>query len=191
MKISNCRILKRFGAALSGIVLFWVAASSPPAIRAETLSGEGGGKKEKIYISSESLVANDSEKFAEFIGKVKAVQGNTEILSDRLKIYYEGNPRKSSSEPTQKAETARDSIKKIVAVGNVRITFDDTVAESREAVYTTSDRILVLSGPNAKVTKASSGEISGSKISINRESGQIKFEGDVEGVFFPGEGDLN
>ncbi len=159
-----------------------------PVVRAETSPAAG---KDKIHISSESLVANDAEKYAEFIGHVKAVQGDTKIIADRLKIYYEGNPRQSSAEPAKNAGSAGDSIKKIVAVGNVKITFDGTVAESREAVYTTADRILVLSGPNARVTKADSGEISGTKISINRESGQIKFEGNVEGLFFPGQKGLN
>ncbi len=158
-------------------------AQSPPA--------DGAERKEKIHISSESLVVNDADKFAEFIGNVRAVQGTTEIVSDRLKIYYEGNPRQVSGGDAGGPGRTGDSIKKIVATGNVKIHFDDTVAESREAVYTTADRILVLSGPNSKVTKPSSGEISGSKISINRESGQIKFEGNVEGLFFPGEKGLN
>lgn len=191
MKILNCSALERLFGTLPVILLVLFAATCPPGIQAETLPAGDPAQKEKIHISSENLVVNDAEKYAEFIGNVKAVQGNTEILSNRLKIYYEGNPRKSSGEASGNAEASRDSIKRIVAVGNVKITFDDTVAESREAVYTTSDRILVLSGPNSKVTKASSGEISGSKISINRESGQIKFEGDVEGIFFPGEKGLD
>ena len=173
------------------ILLGVFAIAFPPAIQAETSPVGGVAKKEKIHISSESLVVNDSEKYAEFIGNVKAVQGNTEIISNRLKIYYEGNPRKSSGEASGNAGATGDSIKKIVAIGNVKISFDDTVAESREAVYTTSDRILVLSGPNSKVTKPSSGEISGSKILINRDTGQIKFEGNVEGIFFSGEKGLN
>jgi lipopolysaccharide transport protein LptA len=167
------------------------AAVCPPAAPAQSPTAVGVERKEKIHISSESLVVNDAEKFAEFIGNVKAVQGTTEIVSDRLKIYYEGNPRPASGGAPEGDGEARDSIKRIVATGHVKIHFDDTVAESREAVYTTADRILVLSGPNSKVTKPSSGEISGSKISIHRDSGQIKFEGNVEGLFFPGEKGLN
>lgn len=175
-------------------LLIWLgifAAARPAWTQAEASPVGGAAQKENIHISSESLVVNDTEKFAEFIGNVKAVQGNTEIVSNRLKIYYEGNPRKPSDETPKNAGARGDSIKKIVAIGNVKISFDDTVAESREAVYTTSDRMLVLTGPNAKVTKPSSGEISGSKIFINRDSGQIKFEGRVEGIFFSGEKGLN
>jgi lipopolysaccharide transport protein LptA len=177
---------KRFLSPLV-LLLVWCAAAYPVAVRAQESKIGASAQKEKIHIASESLVVNDAEKYAEFIGGVKAVQGQTVIVSDRLKIYYEGSPRKSSGAAPGDAGATGDSIKKIVATGNVKITFEDTLAESREAVYTTADRMLVLSGPNAKVTKTNSGTISGSKISINRESGQIKFEGKVEGLFFPGE----
>ena len=65
------------------------------------------------------------------------------------------------------------------------------VAEAREAVYTTADRILVLSGPDSRVTRPDSGTISGSRITVERETGRIRFEGNVEGVFIPGEKGLN
>ena len=191
MKILNYSTLERVFGAFFFMVFLWVGDAIPPAVLAETPPANRSDEKEKIHITSESLVVNDAEKYAEFIGNVKALQGDTEILSDRLKIYYEGNPRAYPDKSNPKSDAGRDSIQKIVATGNVRITFDDTVAESREAVYTTVDRILVLSGPNSKVTKSSSGEISGSKISINRESGQIRFDGNVQGVFFPGEKGLN
>jgi len=196
VKILSCSDMRRLLETVPVFLIVFLAAAYAPATRAETLPSEGKARKEKIQVSSESLVMNDTEKFAEFIGNVRVVQGDTEIVSNRLKIYYEGNPRKpsddaSAKEASAKDDTGGDSIKKIVATGNVKITFDDTVAHSREAVYTTSDRILVLSGPNSRVSKASSGEISGSKIVIDRESGQIKFEGNVEGVFFPGEKGLD
>lgn len=176
---------RRFRILLMAL-LVGCAAACPGVPLAEDRIG-APAKNEKIHISSESLVVNDAEKYAEFIGGVKAVQGQTVILSDRLKIYYEGNPRKPAGAGAESAGATGDSIQRIVATGNVRITFEDTLAESREAVYTTADRILVLSGPNAKVTKTNSGTISGSRISINRESGQIRFEGKVEGLFYPGE----
>ncbi|MFW5855374.1 MAG: LptA/OstA family protein, partial [Thermodesulfobacteriota bacterium] len=37
---------------------------------------------ERIHITADSLVADDNEKFAEFSGNVKAVQGGTEITAD-------------------------------------------------------------------------------------------------------------
>ncbi|GBC62627.1 lipopolysaccharide transport periplasmic protein LptA [Desulfonema ishimotonii] len=141
-----------------------------------------------IHISAESLMADDLKKYAEFIGQVRAVQGGTVITSDRLRLYYEGNP---DSTDTTKAGTAQGGIKKIVATGSVRIEFDDMVAEGQEAVYTTGDRVLVLSGPDARVIREKSGTVSGSKITVHRDDGRIKFEGGVTGVFYPGEKGLD
>jgi len=142
-------------------------------------------KKERIHISAQRLIADDTEKYAEFIGNVKAVQGSTTINSDSLKIYYEARTENQIKEQTQ------DSIKKIIATGNVKIKFDDIDAQAEEVIYTTKDRVLILNGPGAKVIKKGSGSTSAKKITIYRDSGQIQFEGGVEGIFFPGEKDLN
>ena len=143
---------------------------------------------EPINISADSLMADDVRKFAEFIGNVKAVQGTTEITAERMKIYYQGNP-----DPGVAAvkEGEAGGIQKIVATGNVTILFDDMTAKGQEAVYTMADRLLVLTGPGATVTKTDSGTMSGAKNYVYRETGRIQFEGDVKGVFYPKDKGLN
>ncbi len=153
--------------------------------------GKENKEAERIHITADSLVADDNEKFAEFSGNVKAVQGGTEIRADRLRILYQGSPAAGETGETDPTGGPQDSIQRIIAVGAVRITFDEMVAHAQEAVYTTADRILVLSGPDSRVTRPDSGTISGSRITVERETGRIRFEGNVEGVFIPGEKGLN
>jgi len=153
--------------------------------RAESVSPEK--KTEKIQISAQNLEADDAKKYAEFSGNVRVVQGETVITSDRLKIYYEGNPTRSE----KNTKGSGDAIQKIVASGNVKIRFDNMDAQAAEAVYTTADRIMVLSGPGAQIRKTDSGEISGNKIIIHRDDGRIRFEGGVQGFLMPGEKGLN
>ncbi|QTA78619.1 Organic solvent tolerance-like N-temrinal domain-containing protein [Desulfonema limicola] len=161
----------------------------------DSLPAKKGAEKERIHISAQSLVADDNEKYAEFIGNVKAVQGDTTINSESLKIYYEGQAEKQIKDQTDKSKNTpgqgQDSIKKIVATGSVKIKFDEIDAQAHEVIYTTIDRVLILNGPGAKVIKKGSGSTTANKITIYRDSGQIKFEGGVEGVFFPGQRDLN
>lgn len=147
--------------------------------------GPGAAGPEKgvpVQITAENLVADDREKTAEFSGNVRAAQGDTVILADRLTIRYAGNPMAADG-----SGGGDGGIRELVAVGNVRITFDDIVAESPRAVYTTDDRVLVLTGPGSRVTRADSGTISGPRIVVHRDDGRIRFEGGVEGLFFPGE----
>lgn len=161
----------------------WAAAQSP--------AGKAGNGSQRIQISAESLEADDAKKYAEFAGNVRAVQGETVIASDRLKIYYEGNPAAQGDKKETSAKNTGDAIQRIVASGNVKIRFDNMDAQASEAVYTTSDRILILSGPGAIIRKPDSGEITGNKIIIHRDDGRIRFEGGVEGFLLPGERGLN
>ncbi len=153
--------------------------------------GQEKKEAERIHITADTLVADDNENFAEFSGNVRAIQGGTEITANRLRILYQGGPAPGESEQSDAAAGPQDSIRRIIATGSVRITFDEMVAEAREAVYTTADRILVLSGPDSRVTRPDSGTISGSQITVERDTGRIRFEGDVEGIFIPGEKGLN
>lgn len=152
----------------------------------KTAPKEAKDTGEPIQISADSLLADDIQKFAEFIGNVKAVQGTTEITADRMKIFYRGNPDPGTSDPG-----GTGAIEKIVATGNVNILFDDMTATGREAVYTMADRLLVINGPGATVTKPESGTMSGARILVYRETGRIQFEGNVKGVFYPGDKGLN
>lgn len=160
------------------------SAAQPASPKAESGS-------QRIQISAESLEADDAKKYAEFAGNVRAVQGETVITSDRLKIFYEGNPASRDEKKEKALENTGDAIQKIVASGNVKIRFDNMDAQASEAVYTTADRILVLSGPGARIRKPDSGEITGNKIIIRRDDGRIRFEGGVEGFLLPGEKGLN
>ena len=140
---------------------------------------------EKIYITADKLISDNPNGYAEFIGNVRANQGETVITADRLKIFY----KKNLAEETKPA-IGQESIHQIVAKGNVKIKFDNRVAESQQAVYNTETSVLVLSGENSRIISGSDA-ISGEKITFYRTDGRIAVEGGdkerVEAVFFAGE----
>ena len=125
----------------------------------------------KIHITADRLIAEGNSNNAEFIGNVRAVQETTVITSNKLKIFYKKDS--SGIEDNSKGE---ESIKEIIATGNVKILFDDKIAETEQAVYTAETRILVLNGPNSKITSGKN-TISGSKITFFRDDGRINVEG--------------
>lgn len=146
----------------------------------------------KIRISSDSMMADSQSKFVEFVGNVKASQGDTVITADRLKIFYK--EVKAEAKEAKKELQGSNSVDKVVAQGNVRVQLEDKVAETQEAVYTTSDRILVLSGEDSRLISGND-SITGSKITFYRDSGRVKVESSgkksVEAVVFSGEKGLN
>ena len=131
---------------------------------------EGDNKKaEKIHVSADELLSDTNGKYAEFIGNVKATQGNTTITSERLKILYNNFPDSKS-----KKASSEESIEKIIAKGNVVILFDDKTAKTDEAEYNIKARTLVLTGPASKISFGNN-FITAPEIIIDRNSGKMKF----------------
>ncbi|MBW1840375.1 MAG: hypothetical protein JRF27_08085 [Deltaproteobacteria bacterium] len=145
---------------------------------------KGINPEEKIRITANKLISDSEAKWAEFIGNVKAVQGSNMIMADSIKIFYTGGLEKDN-----KTASGGDAIKEIVAKGNVKVHFDNRVAVTRQAVYTTEKRVLVLSGDGSRITSGDD-SISGEKITVYRDDGRVEVEGgsgkQVEAVFHSG-----
>ncbi|MEA3415084.1 MAG: lipopolysaccharide transport periplasmic protein LptA [Thermodesulfobacteriota bacterium] len=142
----------------------------------------------KIHITSDKLIADNEAMLAEFIGNVVAIRGTDVITADRLKIFY-----KKGVDKKEKPAAGEEMIKKIVANGNVVIKFDDKVARAQQAVYTAKTGIIVLTGPNSKVTSGNN-FISGEKITMYRSDDRMIVEGGkekrVEAVFYSKDNNL-
>jgi lipopolysaccharide export system protein LptA len=131
------------------------------------------GPKEPLEIVADRLVSNNNEKYAEFSGSVKAVQGKFSVTSDTLRVYYEGdlaNPSQGKNEGKGK-----DAIKKIVATGKVVIVTEQYTAESQRAEYLLETDVLTLTGPGSRVASGQN-TITGSKIVLNRGEGKALVE---------------
>ncbi len=139
---------------------------------------------EDLHATSDKVIFDSTERYAEMIGNVKVTQGQTIITAGALRIYYrEGNQQRSNELP------GNESIEKIVATNNVRIELDSGIAISNEAVYHADRKTIVLSG-QAKLIRGEN-SISGSKITINRENGRVTVESSdkepVEALIFSNE----
>jgi len=132
-------------------------------------SRNNAGEK-KIHVTADRMIAASDSNNAEFIGNVRVTQEKTVITADRIKISYN---KDAGAKEKQKGE---DSIKEITATGNVKIWFDDKIAESPQAVYIADTRVLVLTGSVSKITSGNN-SISGSKITFSRNDGRINVEG--------------
>ena len=130
----------------------------------------GQPDNEPIQIVADQLISYNEEKYAEFIGNVKVTQGKFTITSDKLRIYYQGELLDD-----EKKGGDEELLKKIIATGNVKISSEQYNAEADRAEYDTTEKTVILSGENAKVISGKN-SITGSKISLNQKSGQVKVE---------------
>jgi lipopolysaccharide transport protein LptA len=128
------------------------------------------GSREPIEIVADRLIANNTEKWADFTGSVKTTQGTFSMTSDALRIYYEGdlmNPPKDKS--------TQQSIQRIVATGRVHIVSDRYVADTERAEHVLATDVLTLIGPNSRVVSGKN-TLTGSKIVLLRSEGKAFVE---------------
>ena len=140
---------------------------------------------EQIQIVADKLITNNTEKFAEFVGDVHASQGNFEITAERLRIYYRDDPDRNKDQTG-----SQESIKRIVANGNVQISSEKYEAKTDQVEYDLDTQVIVLIGENSTVTSGKN-ILTGSKITVYRKNGQITVERSpqkrVKAVFYPKE----
>lgn len=185
------RARRRFQAAIDPVwvmqVLFMILAPMllSSAVVAEDQEQENAANAgdDQIQIVADKLITNNEEKFAEFSGDVRASQGAFVITSDRLRIYYQANPDNAGE------QVGRDeSIKQVVASGNVLVSNGKYTAETDRAEYDLETQVVVLIGENSTL-KSNKNILTGSKITVDRKTGQMKVESDpqkrVKAVFYP------
>ena len=165
----NCKC-NRLAAAFLAVFLW--AAAPLPAAAADSTPGQADPSADsspqpagKIDIRSDRLDIDNEKRIADFSGNVVARQAETVIEADRLQVYY----KESGGESV-------DTLEKIVATGNVRIQFENGLAETPEAVYSMDKRVFVLTGAGSRVTSGKS-HIAGEKITLRRDDGRVTVEG--------------
>ena len=171
------------GFTASALVLTFLAIFCPVTAFAEEQEKvqDQQPAEEPIQITADRLESNAEQQYAEFIGNVKASQGNLKINSDTLRIYYSGDLINRDKQASNE-----NMLNKIVAKGNVEIFSDQYEARTEEAQYDVKTMTIVLAGENSTVTSGKN-SLSGSKIILYRADGRVKVEGGknrVNAVFF-------
>ena len=136
-------------------------------------------KDKKLNVTSDKMVALKDSSMVEFIGNVKATREDAVILADSIKVFINSSETKAQG---------KNSLKKIIATGNVEYTAGERKAFADKAVYTTKDEILILTGKTAKLISGTS-HVTGKKITLFRNEDRAIVESDgktrVQAVFNP------
>ncbi len=147
--------------------------------------------KGPIRISSNKMVAMDKQNQVVFSGNVVARRGDMTIYSDKLTVVYKRLKKsRMARHGTANRSTQNNlrKIQKIIAVGNVRVTGNNTIATAKCATYIRSRDILVLEG-NATVQRGKS-RIQGDTITIyineDRSVAESGKNHRVEATIYPG-----
>jgi lipopolysaccharide export system protein LptA len=185
MKIRSCNSMGHLVAICLAIAvgLFFEAICGDQATAAEP---EQQQSKSPIEITADMMMTDSQMHAAVFSGNVTATQGETRLTADSLKIIYKAGGGAGA--------VAANDIERLEASGHVRISFDNKLAVSNQAVYIIEERKLILEGPESKVISGQD-EITGSKITFHRDDGRMTLESDdrsrVKAIIHSGQRGLN
>ncbi|PKN70499.1 MAG: lipopolysaccharide transport periplasmic protein LptA [Deltaproteobacteria bacterium HGW-Deltaproteobacteria-12] len=148
--------------------------------------------KEPIEIVSDRMDAFNEKKLVVFSGNAVATQGDKEIKSDRLLLYYKKEAGKKDKVGAKEVEGTGD-LEKIEAKGNVVVTQKERIATGDEAVYFQDSGQIIMTG-NATLRDGKN-LIKGDKVTVfvNEDRGVVESDPKkrVKAVIYPQEKNEN
>ncbi|MCF8031685.1 MAG: lipopolysaccharide transport periplasmic protein LptA [Desulfarculaceae bacterium] len=118
-----------------------------------------------IHVVADSLEVNNKAQVADFIGQVKAVQGDVKITCDKLSVFYDQEGKQSKDQKDSAGMMdGGGKVRKVVAQGHVKVVQKDRIAVGRKATYWAGGRKMLLEG-KATVWRGKN-QISGDKITV-------------------------
>jgi lipopolysaccharide export system protein LptA len=91
----------------------------------------GESSRGPIEITSDALEVRQPDQVAVFTGNVLAIQGDLNLKSDRMTVYYRNNDKKGASA----AKTEQQSVSKIEVDGNVFLSNPTETARGLKGIY--------------------------------------------------------
>lgn len=121
-----------------------------------------------IHIEADRMTSTEKDNSVIFTGDVDAKQDDVRIRSDKMTVFYTQADTKASTTATQQVE-------KLICVGNVEITRAEWLGTSKEMVYLSKERQVILTG-NAKAWQGQN-MVSGDKIIYYLDEGRSEVVG--------------
>ncbi|OPY84892.1 MAG: Lipopolysaccharide export system protein LptA precursor [Smithella sp. PtaU1.Bin162] len=124
---------------------FTFLAFTPLQAKDNSIKTNKINSREPIEIVSDRMDAYNEKKLVIFSGNAVATQGDKEIKSDQLLLYYKKESNKKDKVVAKEIEGTGD-LEKIEAKGNVTITQKDMIATGDEAVYLQDSGQIIMTG---------------------------------------------
>jgi lipopolysaccharide export system protein LptA len=147
------------------------------------LQGFSQNQDQPVRIESDSLDVRTKDNVATFTGKVHVVQGDTDMRSRSLVVFYEDKDAKGAGVRTAKPGPGGNSqIKRLEANGNVVVTQKDQTVTGDKGVFDMRTNTVTLSG-NVVLSQCQN-VMRGERLIVDLTTGASRVEGGrVQGLF--------
>jgi lipopolysaccharide export system protein LptA len=146
-------------------------SSGPP----NALQGFSKNRGQPVKIQAATLEVRDKDRIATFTGDVRVVQGDTELRSKVLVVFYEEEPGKPSMPAAQAGPGGQQQIKRMEAKGGVVVTQKEQTAVGDTGDFEMQANTVTLTG-NVVVTQGQD-VVKGHKLVVDLTTGVSKFDG--------------
>jgi lipopolysaccharide export system protein LptA len=187
----------RFAAALAALLVVTGAVDAPAQKNQNqapqnqgppnALQGFSQNRDQPVKIQADKLEVRDKDKVATFTGNVHVTQGDTEMRSKVLVVFYEdnGKPTTAAAKVAQSGSGDQQQIRRIEATGGVKVTQKDQNAEGDKGTFDMQANTVTLTG-NVIVTKGKD-VVRGQRLVVDLNTGVSRVEsaggGQVESLF--------
>jgi lipopolysaccharide export system protein LptA len=185
--------------AAATVLLGVLAATDSPAQKnpgpqnqgpPNALQGFAQNRDQPVRIQADGLVVRDKDKIATFTGNVHVTQGDTEMRSKALVVYYV-DQSKPGPAPAGTMKTAaagggdQQQIRRIEATGGVLVTQKDQNAAGDTGTFDMQSNTVTLNG-NVVVTHAKD-VVKGQRLVVDLTTGVSRIDGGrVDALFGSG-----
>ncbi|WP_371170107.1 LptA/OstA family protein [Aliiroseovarius sp. 2305UL8-7] len=152
-----------------------LALSLPVMAQAQAQVAFGGLKHDStlpVEITADQLNVDQADGSATFVGNVQIGQGEMRLSAGQVKVEYATG-----------ADTTGE-ISRLLASGGVTLVNGAEAAESRDAVYTISSGVIVMTGD--VILTQGQNALSSEKLTVNLKSGTGTMDGRVKSIIQTG-----
>ena len=173
------------GLALAALPALATAQSAQGVPNA--LQGFSQNRDKPVQIEAATLEVRDKDKVATFSGNVHVMQGDTNLRSKSLVVFYDNDSPMKTAQP---GPGGQQSIRRLEAKGGVVVTQKDQTATGDNASFDMRTNTVTLLG-NVLVTQGQN-VLRGDRLIVDLNSGISRVEsgkpgqgGRVQGLFVP------
>jgi len=169
--------LKR-GLAIGAALLSMLAPAIAQDGGTSRLTGLKLSGDQPIQIESDKLEVREAESTAVFTGNVSVVQGETQMKSGRMVVFYtKAKGGAASKEKTPGVmQPGSSSIERLEVDGKVYVKSATQVATGDKGTFDMASETMVLTGKEVVLTEGDN-VIVGCKLTVTMKTGQAKLDG--------------
>lgn len=136
-----------------------------------------------IHIEANKMTSTEKTNSVVFTGDVDAKQGDVQIRSDEMTVYY---TPKNSDKGKDKEKKVSQQVEKLICVGNVEVSRGEWLGTAKKMIYLSKERQVILTD-NAKAWQGQN-RVSGDKIIYYLDEGRSEVVGKTSSTAGTGSG---